>query len=81
MVKKTFEDLRNSILINFKDNKKTINQIASETGINWKTVERHLTYLMGKKLVNEVFNSPYVRIFALSEIGIEQVKKLGEKNE
>jgi len=79
MSKKTFSELRDSILLNFGENKKTINQIASETGINWKTVERHLTYLMGKKLVVEVFNSPYVRIFALSEVGLQYTR--GLKNE
>ena len=28
----------------------TINQIAIDSGINWRTVEKHLTYLIGKKL-------------------------------
>ena len=40
-----------------------------DTGINWKTVEKHLTYLLGKKLIEEVYNSDYLRIFDLTDKG------------
>jgi len=65
--KRLFKEIREAILKNLATGRKTINQIASETDINWRTVSNHLTYLMGKKLVTEVFHSRYVRIFELTE--------------
>ena len=67
--KRTFIQLRNIIIATLSSSKKTINQIANDSGINWKTVEKHLTHLIGKKLVDEVFSSEYVRIFELTNIG------------
>ena len=59
---------------------KTINQISGETQINWKTVERHLTYLNGKGWVREVFNSSYVRIYELTAFGKDYFRKNIGKN-
>jgi DNA-binding transcriptional ArsR family regulator len=67
--KRTFEELRKNIIIDLDSGKKTINQISMDTGINWKTVEKHLTYLLGKKLIEEVYNSDYLRIFDLTDKG------------
>jgi predicted transcriptional regulator len=67
--RRTFSTLRNSIMLALSKGTKTINQISTETGINWRTVELHLTYLVGKGLAKEVFNSSYVRIYALTELG------------
>lgn len=75
--KRTFDDLRKSILTCLASGQNTINQISFKTKINWKTVELHLTYLVGKGLVNKVFSSQYVRILELSEQGKEYVKSLG----
>ena len=73
--KRTFEEIRNLIMLNI-NNKKTINQIANDSGVNWRTVEKHLTFLMGKKLVKEIFSSEYVRIFELTELGNLHIQKL-----
>ena len=74
-LKRSFIDIRNSILISLASGQKTINQISSETLINWKTVERHLIYLTGKRWVREVFSSAYVRIFELTAFGKDYVRK------
>ena len=74
-IKRTFIELRNSILLSLASGQKTINQISSETQINWKTVERHLTYLIGKGWVREAFSSAYVRIFELTAFGKDYIKK------
>ncbi len=76
--KRTFVDIRKLIIISLEKSKKTINQIALDSGVNWKTVEKHLTYMIGKRLVNEVFSSEYVRVFELTEQGkacFEIIKK------
>ena len=59
---------------------KTINQISGETEINWKTVENHLVYLVGKSLVREAFTSAYVRIFELTAFGKDHIRNNNSKN-
>jgi len=77
--KRTFAEIRDLIFLTLESGKKTINQISNESGINWRTVEKHLTYLIGKKLVNEVFSSEYVRIFELTLLGGEYLNGLKTK--
>ena len=78
--KRKFIDLRDSILKDLEPGKKTVNQISSETGINWKTVDNHLIYLVGKGMAQVVFSSPYVKIFEITEQGKEYVNHLKNKN-
>ena len=79
-LKRTFHEIRNYILMSLAGGQKTINQIASETSINWKTVERHLIYLIGKGWVREAFSSAYVRIFELTAFGKDYLRKNVSKN-
>ena len=74
--KRKFSKLRENILVTLSKGKKTLNTLAKEAGVNWKTTDNHLTFLMGKGLVEEVFSSPYARIFELTEKGRELVEKL-----
>lgn len=71
--RRTFSTLRSAIMIALSKGTKTINQISTETGINWRTVELHLTYLVGKGFAKEIFNSSYVRIFTLTEEGKKEI--------
>ena len=73
-VKRTFIKIRNYILLSLASGQKTINQISGETQINWKTVERHLIYLVGKGWVREAFSSTYVRIFELTAFGKDYLR-------
>lgn len=72
--KRKFSDIRQLILENLKTGQKTVNQISSESDINWKTVDNHLVYLVGRGMVDIVFSSPYVKIFELSEQGREKIE-------
>lgn len=69
--RRTFEELRLAILQCLAKQQMTINQLATYAGINWKTVENHLTHLLGKGFVREVFKSNYVRIFETTPLGKE----------
>ena len=71
--KRTFIELRLRILIALADSNRTINDLSVRTGINWRTVELHLTHLLGKKLVEEIFSSQYVRIFGITPRGREHL--------
>jgi predicted transcriptional regulator len=77
-IKRRFSDIRDLILKNLYTGRKTVNQISSETGINWKTVDNHLIYLVGKGMAQVVFSSQYVKIFELTEMGKEYIEKLNE---
>lgn len=77
--KRTFEEIRKLILLTLSKGKKTINQIANDSGINWRTVEKHLTYLIGKKFVDEIFSSEYVRIFELTNNGKALAEKIKDR--
>ena len=74
-IKRRFIEIRNSILLSLASGQKTINQISNETQINWRTVERHLTYLIGKGWAKEAFSSAYVRIFELTAFGRDYLRK------
>jgi PAS domain S-box-containing protein len=74
--KRTFHVIRDLILCTLNSKKKTINQISQDSGINWRTVEKHLTFLIGKRLVSEVFSSEYVRIFETTENGLQHIEKI-----
>ena len=76
MKKRRFQELRDSILNLIKNKKEfTLNQIARSAKINWKTVDNHITYLIGRGFVKEVFSSPYVRIVQITERGSKHLKK------
>ena len=77
--KRTFKQIRNRIILSLGKGRMTINQIAGNSSINWKTVEKHLTFLIGKKQVEEIFSSEYVRIFELTSHGKQLVEELKNK--
>ena len=78
--KRTFNVIRDIIVLTIGDEKKTINQISTDSGVNWRTVEKHLTFLIGKKLVSEIFSSEYVRIFELTNNGREHAGIIKKEN-
>ncbi len=69
IAKRSFNMIRALILFSLIEKERTINQISQNTSINWKTVENHLTYLLGRGLIREVHSSEYVRIVELTEKG------------
>ncbi len=77
--KRTFAEIRDIMFVTLGEGRKTINQISNESGINWRTVEKHLTYFIGKKYAREVFSSEYVRIFELTELGLEYLDEIKTK--
>ena len=79
-IKRPFLEIRNSILLSLASGQKTINYISIETQINWKTVERHLVYLVGRGWAREAFSSAYVRIFELTEFGKDYLRKTNSRN-
>lgn len=79
-LKRTFIEIRHHVLLSLASGQKTLNQISIDTNINWRTVERHLTYLIGKGWVREAFSSAYVRIFELTAFGKDYLTKNSAKH-
>lgn len=52
MKKRTFISIRNEILSALGNEPKSITRIANETGMTWKTAQRHLVWL--EKMENKV---------------------------
>jgi predicted transcriptional regulator len=77
--RRTYSELRASILYHLLSGQKTINQLALKTDINWRTVELHLTYLCGRNLCQEVLSSKYVRIFAITDEGRDMLARFKHK--
>ena len=74
-MKRTFTEIRKKILKALKEEQKTVNQLSKETKINWKTVDNHITYILGKGFAEIVFESKYVKIYQISEKGKEEIKQ------
>lgn len=66
MAKKTFKEIRQLILDELCNGQRTVNEIAENTGLTWRTVNNHLIYLIGTGKVEPVFISKYVRIYRLA---------------
>ena len=73
--KRKYAELRQLILRNLSSEQKTVNQVATETGINWRTVDNHIIYLAGKGYLKEVFVSRYVKIYEITERGQTALKE------
>ena len=67
--KRVFKEIRKQILLSLSKGQLSINEIAKQSKINWKTVSNHLIYLTGRGFVKEVFSSSYVRIYELTDSG------------
>lgn len=74
--RRTFRELRQAILIALLSGQQTTNRISTGTGINWRTAEAHLSFLVSKGFVSEILKLKYVRIFKLTPVGEEHAKFL-----
>jgi len=72
--KRTFDLLRLMILISLKEKPLTINQISRKTGINWRTVDNHITYLLGSCLLKQVMFCDYVKIVEITPAGLAHIE-------
>ena len=78
-MKRTFEQIRGLILEHLFHGQQTINQLAISTGVNWRSVRQHLAYLSYNGDVAEILHSEYVRIFRLTEQGMQKASNPGLK--
>lgn len=79
--RRSFPDIRLEILRTLSLGRTTVNDLSKRTGINWKTVDNHLIYLLGRGFAEKVFDSPYVKIFDITEDGAAYLAKSLAKKE
>ena len=81
--KRTFDIIRLLILHSLVNGQRTLNQLSNDSGINWKTVDNHIIYLLGRGFVTEVYFSKYVKIVEITQKGKEflQSKNISAKVE
>jgi DNA-binding transcriptional ArsR family regulator len=80
-LKRTFNTIREKILLSLAEEKRTINDVSKAAQISWRTAESHLNYLSGRKLVNEAYSSEYARIFEITPEGEEAAKRVTGNHE
>lgn len=73
--KRRFRELQALILKSLKNRPLTLNEIASESGINWNSTARQIILLKGKDCVKEIFSHRRLRIFEITEKGKKQLAK------
>jgi len=72
--KRTYPEIRIKLLKTLSKGQQSLNELSKNSGINWRTCNNHLTFLMGSELAEEIFSSKYVRIFKITEKGINELK-------
>ncbi|PIY60113.1 hypothetical protein COY95_03460 [Candidatus Woesearchaeota archaeon CG_4_10_14_0_8_um_filter_47_5] len=77
--KRKFTEIRELLLFSLARGQQTINSLSKSAGVNWKTTENHLIHLIGMGWVREVLHIPYVRIYELTDMGQEKVRKLQQR--
>lgn len=67
MKRRTFPEIRKLILRELSKGQKTINEIAEATGLTWRTVDKHMIYLIGLGKAEPVLITRYVKIYKVKE--------------
>lgn len=73
--KRKFSEIRRALLFSLTSGQKNINELAEAAGVNWRTTRNHLIYLIGMGYVREVINTPQVRIFEITQFGMEALAR------
>jgi predicted transcriptional regulator len=61
--------IRLLILLTLSNKEKSVNQIAHDTKINWRTVAKHLEHLTQQGLTQQYYFAQQLKIYALTDKG------------
>jgi len=73
--KRSFKKIRKELLTGLSSGHKNINELSQVAEVNWRTTSQHLIYLIGMSYAKEVFRSSQVRIYEITERGMEVLAK------
>jgi len=74
--KRTFKELQKLILNSLREDKLTTRQISQKAGIRWEVVKHQLILLKGQDYVDEFFTHVRFKIFTITDLGKEHLKKI-----
>lgn len=80
-MRRTHAEIRWLILSHLSDEPLAIREIALASGTDWYTTERHLNYMKGRGLVEEVFRHKLLRLFRITTLGKELLFVIQNKKE
>jgi predicted transcriptional regulator len=73
--KRTFRDIRKNLLKSLANGQKNINQLSSDSQVNWRTTRNHMIHLMGFGFARTVVNLPQVKIYEITERGMGAISR------
>ncbi|MBI4143945.1 ArsR family transcriptional regulator [Candidatus Woesearchaeota archaeon] len=73
--RKTYLIIRLFILQSLLQKEKSVNNIAHDTGINWRTVDKHLDYLLEQGLVSKFYFAEQLKIYSITELGRHAISR------
>ena len=73
--KRSFPKIRKSLLRGLSKGQKNLNELSIISKVNWRTTRNHMIYLVGMGYAREIFTSAQVRIFEITEKGLEALAK------
>jgi predicted transcriptional regulator len=73
--RRTFSKIRYALLKNLALSQKNIRELATTSKVNWRTTRDHMIFFLGMGYAREVFSSPQVRIFEITQKGMEALVK------
>ena len=69
--KRNFSKIRRTLLKDLYSSPKNLNELSKSSKVNWRTTRNHMVYFVGKGYAQEIFSSPQVRIFKITQMGME----------
>ena len=75
VTKRSFFNIRKALLRNLAQGQHNLRTLSLSSKVNWRTTRNHMIYLVGMGYAREVFSSAQVRIFEITQQGMEVLAK------
>lgn len=75
MGKRRYKEIRISLLRGLAGGQKNLNELSKVAKVNWRTTRNHMIYLVGIGYAKMVFSSPQVKIYEITQRGMEGLAK------
>lgn len=71
MARRNYLTIRLLILLNLSEKTKSVNELASDAHINWRTTAKHLAYLESKGFVEKHYFAEHLSIYRITKLGFD----------
>jgi predicted transcriptional regulator len=73
--KREYGEIRRALLRGLAGGQRNINELATTSKVNWRTTRNHMIYLVGSSYARMIFSSPQVKIYEITENGMEALAR------